>query len=432
MEGGRLLPLLLWAAPLIVVARPCSESDIYPGYPLPKDREFGSVRPYPSLMDCSQLDLANVRLKADEALLLSRAVGRRINGEFRNISVLDGIKSIVLDGVEEAGDAVVAELAAGLTRSPPHSHNVTLALASAGITSVGAAELASLLSAAGSTVVSLRMDWNTGIGDAGASAIGRALVGNRALRMLGLERCGIADAGVIQLATSLATAPTAAAHAATVAASGTAVAASVAAQTAMAASSVRELYLEGNRIGAAGSESLGYALRSSKVERLGLALNPIGPLGARHLADALRRNGHLVTLDLAFCEIGDDGAEALGVALRSNTRLRELRLQGNGIGTRGAAALADALRINPVALRSLNLRLNELDEPAAQGLLGAARDALASSYAAQHRGTAAGAGLESLRLEHNHRLAPSAGAAIPQPIRPETLAAIDAEIHVKQ
>ena len=421
---------LLWAAPLIlVVARPCSESDVYPGYPLPKDREFGSVRPYPSLIDCSQLDLANVRLKADEALLLSRAVGQRINGEFRNISVLDGIKSIVLDGVEEAGDGVAAELAAALTRSPPHPHNVTLDLASDGVTSVGAAELASLLSAPGSPVVSLRVDWNTGIGDAGASAFGRALVGNGALRVLGLERCRIADSGVAQLAISLATAPTATAHAATVAASGAAVAASVAAQTAKAASSVRELYLEGNLVGAAGSEALGHALRSSKVEHLGLAMNPIGPLGARHLADALRRNNHLVTLDLAFCEIGDEGAEAIGVALRSNTRLRELRLQGNGISMRGAAALADALRVNPVALRSLNLRLNELDEPAALELLGAARDAFASSYAAQHRDTAAGAGLESLRLEHNYRLAPSAGAAAPQPIRPETLAAIDAEIH---
>jgi hypothetical protein len=43
--------IALWAAPLIVVARPCSESDIYPGYPLPKDREFGSVRPYLPVSD---------------------------------------------------------------------------------------------------------------------------------------------------------------------------------------------------------------------------------------------------------------------------------------------------------------------------------------------------------------------------------------------
>ena len=81
------------------------------------------------------------------------------------------------------------------------------------------------------------------------------------------------------------------------------------------------------------------------------------------------------------------------------------------------------------SLRSLNLRLNGLDEPAAQELLGAAREALASSYAVQHRATAAGAGLESLRLEHNHpRFPESAGAAMPERIRPETLAAIDAEV----
>lgn len=39
------------APSLIVVARLCSESDIYPGYPLPKDREFGSVRPYLPVSD---------------------------------------------------------------------------------------------------------------------------------------------------------------------------------------------------------------------------------------------------------------------------------------------------------------------------------------------------------------------------------------------
>ena len=78
---------MAWA-PLIVGAKPCSESDVYSGYPLPKHLEFGAVRPYPLLLDCSQLDLANVGLTAEEALLLTRAVGQRINGEFRNISVV--------------------------------------------------------------------------------------------------------------------------------------------------------------------------------------------------------------------------------------------------------------------------------------------------------------------------------------------------------
>ena len=149
--------------------------------------------------------------------------------------------------------------------------------------------------------------------------------------------------------------------------------------------------------------------------------------GARNLAEALRRNAHLVSLDLAHCEIGDEGAVAIGNALRSNTVLRELRLQGNGIGRAGAQALADAVRINPVALRSLNLRLNSLDESAALDLLDAARSAYRTAYAAEHRGGERGAGLESLRLEDNHLLA-TAGGSAPQLITASTLAAVAAEV----
>ena len=49
------------------------------------------------------------------------------------------------------------------------------------------------------------------------------------------------------------------------------------------------------------------------------------------------------------------------------------------------------------------------------------------AYAAEHRGSERGAGLESLRLEDNHLLA-TAGGSAPQLITASTLAAVAAEV----
>ena len=361
------------------------------------------------------MDLANAKLSSDEAMQLARAIAYAENGLFRNVSVLGGIAKVVLDGVN-LGDSSVAVLAGAFGSAVALPLNVSLAVSNAGIAEAGALSLAKGLSATGSTIASLRLDWNANVGDVGAEAIGKALHGNRVLRVLGLERCGVGDLGATGLAASLATAPTSTAHAATVAAGGEAIAAAEAAAVASAASSLRELYLEGNRIGPTGAAALSVALRNSHLEHLGLALNPIGPDGAASLAEALKHNNALLSLDLANCGIGDDGAVALGGALRNNQVLRELRLQGNGIRARGSAALAEALRINPVGLRSLNLRLNRLDEPAAKALLDAVKHA--KSVMPQ-----AGQSLASLSLEYNRAL-PEVGHRAPQPVLAATLEAI--------
>ena len=407
---------LLLARLLLLVARPCSESDVYPGYPLPKQLSIDAVRPYPQLVGCTELDLANVELSSAEAVLLARCIAFAENGEFRNISVLNGIFAVNLDGVS-VGDGGAAVIAAAVAPTGPLPIKVDVAMAAAKISSVGAAALASALSAAHSTLSELRLDWNGEIGDAGARSIGSALRGNKVLGVLGLERCGIGDEGAAGLSGPLATAPTVAQHAADLASGGPVIAAALADAVRAAAASLRELYLEGNRIGPTGAEALGASLRSSRLEKLGLALNPIGPQGAVHLAAALKHNTALVSLDLAFCKIGDEGAVAVATALRSNTKLRDLRLEGNDIGTRGAAALADALRINPVALRSLNLRLNGLDEDAATDLLSAIRHAKSTPEA--------GGGLDRILVEYNHRL-PVAGVELPIMPRLITQGTLDA------
>ena len=407
-------------------ARPCSESDVYPGYPIQKhDHKWGRPRPHPHLTGprfddpCSLLDLVNADLTADEALLLIRCIRYAENGEYRNLTIdqnLDGTKidgvgisSVALDGVTSLGDAGVTLLAGYFNTTEPFPYPVQLTLAAAAVSSVGATAISAAVGAAGSTIDLLRLDWNEGIGDVGARALGNALRGNTALRTLGLERCGIGDVGAAGLAASL-VAPSASTARATVSASGGMATAAIRGTGSL----VRALHLEGNRIGPTGAAAFANALHTSRIEKLALALNPIGPQGAQHLARALKQNSHLRELDLADCGIGDDGAEALGIMLRSNTVLRKLKLQGNRIGSRGAEAIAAALRING-ALRELNLRGNNLDAPAGVTLLDAVRHTKSTPQA--------GPSLSALYLEHCYVL-PTLEAPAPMAINATLLAEV--------
>ena len=87
-------------------ARPCSESDVYPGYPIQKhDHKWGRPRPHPHLTGprfddpCSLLDLVNADLSADEALLLIRCIRYAENGEYRNLTIDQNLDGTKIDGV---------------------------------------------------------------------------------------------------------------------------------------------------------------------------------------------------------------------------------------------------------------------------------------------------------------------------------------------
>ena len=382
---------LLAALATVLVSRPCSEADIYAGWPLPKAKTIGASRPLPDLLrepnaPCSQIELVNIDLNAAEALHLTRAVAFPENGEFRNLSALEGIKSVTLDGIP-VGDAGASVLSAAFSTDIHGGQNISISLASTGLTSTGAQAMAMALKATGSALSALRLEWNEQIGDAGAGAIGHALEANRVLGVLGLERCGVGDSGAIALATAL-----------------------------QKGAAVRELRLEGNAIGALGTQALSAALiAGARLDHLGLALNPVGAEGAVLLAEALHRDVALHTLDLSNCAIGDEGAVALGHSLRGNTMLRKLILLGNGIGPRGVAALADALRIKP-ALNTLNLRLNHLGETAAAELLSAVKHAKSIA--------AGGESLTSLDLEYN-TVVPTHGLHQPEPVSEHLLVELE-------
>ena len=376
LQGGLVLLLLFACGDASNVSTapsrvPCSEQDLYSGWTRDLYTEFGRAaeRPAPQLTGCSQVIVSGAALTAAEALSLARGIasdGAACNSTIACVRTLDEIS---LDGVP-VGDAGATVLASALGRvfeGEPPPLAVSVALGAAGIGGIGAIALAAAIRRPTSTVTTLTLEWNEALGAEGAIAIGNALLHNRALRVLGLERTAIDDMGATAIGSALRDA---------------------------IALPLEELRLEGNAIGHDGAASLAAALEgNTRLRTLNLALNPLGgSAGAAALARGLRRNAALTSLDLSGCGIGDAGAVALATALRSNTALVTLNLQSNGIGATGARALASMLRINP-ALRHLNLKLNAIGAHAAGALL----DALQNGEAAKSGVSR----LEALHLEHN-------------------------------
>jgi Ran GTPase-activating protein (RanGAP) involved in mRNA processing and transport len=67
-------------------------------------------------------------------------------------------------------------------------------------------------------------------------------------------------------------------------------------------------------------------------------------VGVSALADALKTNTSVKNINLSLNGIGAVGASALADALKMNTTVTRIDLSWNGIGAEGALALADALK----------------------------------------------------------------------------------------
>ena len=128
------------------------------------------------------------------------------------------------------------------------------------------------------------------------------------------------------------------------------------------------LDLSGNRIGASGAASLSDAIKVDTVlTNLDLSLNGIGDSGAASLSDAIKVNTVLTNLDLSGNRIGASGASFLSDAIKVNTVLTNLDLSGNEIGDSGAGFLSDAIKVNTV-LTNLNLSGNGIGDSGAASL----------------------------------------------------------------
>jgi len=122
--------------------------------------------------------------------------------------------------------------------------------------------------------------------------------------------------------------------------------------------------------------------RSSSLERLDLSKNRIGDHilaqigdktvvvkqcpGLHSLAEAIARNGNLVSIDLSCNGIDGHGSRALARGIGGSSRLQELKLSENPIAGPGAVELAMALRVS--SLKRIELRKWSSQEAIAEAL----------------------------------------------------------------
>ncbi|HEY9758970.1 MAG TPA: hypothetical protein V6C97_27625 [Oculatellaceae cyanobacterium] len=102
---------------------------------------------------------------------------------------------------------------------------------------------------------------------------------------------------------------------------------------------------------------------SFNISKLKLSNNKISDDGAKAIAGILSLNPYSLTeLCLNSNDIGDEGMKAIAQALKNNYALKILNLNYNKIGAEGGYAIADALISEGIALMSLSIKKNSLDE----------------------------------------------------------------------
>ncbi|KAL4109942.1 hypothetical protein PRIC1_001635 [Phytophthora ramorum] len=197
------------------------------------------------------------------------------------------------------------------------------------------------------------------LGDACTRLLGAVLAhGASKLRTLDLGFNRLSDKGATQLAESLET-----------------------------NTSLESLYLSGNEIGPAGARSLAQVLiKNTHLRSLHLSGNNIGEEGARHLADGIAGNSALRALYLGTNGIGAAGMQSLATALTNNKSLEELTLGQNKVGSAGVRHLASAFATGYVALQTLELGKNGVDQ---EGAIALARSLCGANQ------------LQNLYMDHN-------------------------------
>lgn len=127
-------------------------------------------------------------------------------------------------------------------------------------------------------------------------------------------------------------------------------------------STLHELQLRQNAVGAKGAALLASSAKLAKLKVLSLLANAIGPEGCEALAASKHLRG-LRALDLRKNKIGAKGAAAIGDAF---PELRTLDLTGNTLGAAGVTALVSGRGLGK--LRELCLQQTGLDDAAITAL----------------------------------------------------------------
>ncbi|KAJ1540967.1 hypothetical protein HK096_010538 [Nowakowskiella sp. JEL0078] len=96
------------------------------------------------------------------------------------------------------------------------------------------------------------------------------------------------------------------------------------------------------------SSNLQHKIKRTSLTQLNLGFNVITHIGTQAIARALETNKSLVYLSLAGNYMNVTGAEAISRALKNNNTLKKLDLSSNNINCEGASAIANALKSNTV------------------------------------------------------------------------------------
>ncbi|KAI9188830.1 hypothetical protein H9P43_000252 [Blastocladiella emersonii ATCC 22665] len=192
----------------------------------------------------------------------------------------------------------------------------------------------------------------------GAAHLARVLCVNTTLAVLDLVNTGIQDAGAVALARALTAAGSGSGlrHLYLDANHLTPVAAEAFGDLlASGGAALESLSMSCNRFGDAGTAALARGVaKDTKLQRLVLASNGIGPAGAAALGDAVRAHPALAMLHLGYYRgtlvmggvgnaLGDAGAVSIASAVAHSKTLRVLNLTNCGIGPAGIVAVVDAV-----------------------------------------------------------------------------------------
>ena len=228
----------------------------------------------------------------------------------------------------------------------------------------GATALAEVLRT-NTTLNSLGLCGNPGIGNPSVMSLCDALKVNTTLSSLDLSETGISDAGVLSLVevlktntsslTSLFLSDIKISHQSL----------KSIAEVLRVNSTLKDLKFEGNKVGVGGTKLIAESLKANTtLKLLSLSRNNIKAKCGRLFSDSLKVNGTLESLTLAKNALGSRGAQLLSDGLRVNTSLRHLDLSWNSIGSEGAESIAETIRVN-ASLTSLKLKGNNIGDPGA-------------------------------------------------------------------
>ena len=237
----------------------------------------------------------------------------------------------------------------------------------------GATALAEVLRT-NTTLNSLGLCYNPGIGNPSVMSLCEALKVNTTLSSLDLSGTGISDAGVLSLVevlktntsslTSLLLSDIKISHQSF----------KSIAEVLRVNSTLKDLKFEGNKVGVGGTKLIAESLKANTtLKLLSLSRNNIKAKCGRLFSDSLKVNGTLESLTLAENALGSRGAQRLSDGLRVNTSLRHLDLSWNSIGSEGAESIAETIRVN-ASLTSLKLVGNNIGDPGANKVSEALKD----------------------------------------------------------